>query len=125
MKKTLAMVALIAGAMCMTSNTANAITNEVSQETRSCSHCDNPSCKGLLAEEYVDINQDRFTITISAPSETVIGVAPNFQWSYNNMDRTLTITGSLDTLNLHYVGEEKLFEVAVSGGFYHVLLIGR
>lgn len=125
MKKTLAMVALIAGAMCITENSAMASTNVNVQDTRSCSHCNNDKCKGLLATRYVDVNQDRFTITIPAPSETVIGVAPNFQWSYNNMDRTLTITGSLDTLNLHYVGEEKLFEVAVSGGFYHVLLIGR
>ena len=125
MKRLIYIVALLATTLCG-SQTVLAETNEVATIQRaSICNCGNPSCKGLLAEEYVDISQDRFTITISAPMETVIGVAPNFQWSYNNMDRTLTITGSLHTLNLRYVGQEALFEVAVNGGFYHVLLIGR
>lgn len=124
MRKIFIMAALVAGAMVMNGNTAMATTSEVPQ-TRSCTHCDNPYCKGLLATQYVDVSNNRFTITIPAPSETVIGVAPAFQWSYSVADKTLTITGSLDTLNLRYAGDEKLFEVAVNGGFYHVLLIGR
>lgn len=125
MRKLIYMVALL-GTTLLSSQTAIAETNDaVAAQTAGICDCGNASCKGLLAEEYVDVSNDRFTITIDAPDETVIGVAPNFQWSYNSMNRTLTITGSLDTLNLHYAGEEKLFEVAVNGGFYHVLLIGK
>lgn len=111
MKKILTMVALIAGAMCMTNNTAMA--TETASSVQVMDQQGGYIYKGVLATVYVSSNSNQFTITVPAPSDNITGCAPG-SFRLSNNGSTLTITGRLDDIGLYTgapAGSEAYFEV--------------
>ena len=110
MKKTLTMVALIAGAMCMTGNTAMA--TETTSVVQVVDQQGGYIFKGVWETVYVDGGKDQFTITIPAPSDNITGCAPG-SFRLTNNGSTLTITGSLMQMGFHNPspGDSLYFEI--------------
>lgn len=110
MKKTLTMVALIAGAMCMTGNTAMA--TETASSVQVMDQQGGYIFKGVWETVYVDGSKDQFTITIPAPSDNITGCAPG-SFRLTNNGSTLTITGSLMQMGFHNPspGDSLYFEI--------------
>lgn len=113
MKKRLIMAVLLAGAMCMTNNTAMATeTESIVQSVQSMEQQGGYIFKGVWETVYVDGSKDQFTITIPAPSDNITGCAPG-SFHLTNNGSTLTITGSLMKMGFHNPssGDSLYFEI--------------
>lgn len=93
MKKTLAMIALIAGAICMTGNTAMAIENTSAVQVMD--QQGGYIYKGIWDTVYADSKTDIFTVTLTSPSDRITGCAPAFQFSNNGVTMTIRVDMSL------------------------------
>lgn len=88
MKKTLAMVALIAGAMCMTSNTAMAASKYVEQSVRQSGVVE-------LGSFRVNLYNGETTVRIDCPvsdPRLILGTMPNLPWSLSGGDIVVDVS---------------------------------
>ena len=93
MKKRLIIAALLAGAMCITNNTAMAV--ETASAIQVADQQGGYIYKGVWETIYVNSANDIDTVTLPAPNERITGCAPAFQFSNNGVTMTIRVDVSL------------------------------